>query len=77
MSDEPRADARDVPREFGRCQGWVWALADGDRERAALVAYHIAMMSDGLAAERSRPPLPFHPAPSPISPSGLSIAQAP
>jgi hypothetical protein len=41
--------------------GLVRAVADGDGERAALVACHIAMMPDGLAAERSRPPLPFRP----------------
>jgi hypothetical protein len=31
--------------------GLVRAVADGDGERAALVAYHIAMMSDGLTAD--------------------------
>jgi hypothetical protein len=57
MTQEPHADARDMfvvhamfRREFGLMPGLVRAVAAGDSARAALVADHIALMSDGLAA---------------------------
>jgi Hemerythrin HHE cation binding domain len=57
MTHEPRADARDMfvvhamfRREFGLMPGLVPAVAAGDSARAALVADHVALMSEGLAA---------------------------
>jgi len=57
MTQEPRADARDMfvvhamfRREFGLMPDLVRAVAAGDSARAALVADHVALMSEGLAA---------------------------
>jgi Hemerythrin HHE cation binding domain len=57
MTLEPHADARDMfvvhamfRREFGLMPGLVRAVAAGDSARAALVADHVALMSEGLAA---------------------------
>jgi hypothetical protein len=54
---ESVADARDMSvvhamfrREFGLMPGLVRAVAAGDSARAALVAGHVALMSEGLAA---------------------------
>jgi hemerythrin-like domain-containing protein len=56
MTTESLADARDMAvvhtmfrRQFGLMPGLVRAVAAGDSTRAALVADHIVMMSDGLA----------------------------
>jgi hemerythrin-like domain-containing protein len=56
MTTEPLADARDMAvvhamfrNQFGLMPGLVRAVAVGDSTRAALVADHIVMMSDGLA----------------------------
>lgn len=57
MTLEPHADARDMfvvhamfRREFGLMPGLVRAVAAGGTGRAALVADHVALMSEGLAA---------------------------
>jgi hypothetical protein len=57
MTLEPHADARDMfvvhamfRREFGLMPGLVRAVAAGDSARAALVADHVALMSEGPAA---------------------------
>jgi hypothetical protein len=64
--DEPPADARDMAaahrmfrREFGAMPDLIRAVADGDRERAALVADHIALVSSVL--EHHRSPVPIMP----------------
>ena len=55
--DEQRADARDMfvvhamfRREFGLMPGLVRAVTAGDTTRAAMVADHVALMTEGLEA---------------------------
>lgn len=55
--DEPRADARDMfvvhkmfRREFRLMPDLVRAVAPGDAARAAVVADHVALINEGLAA---------------------------
>ena len=55
--DESRADARDMfvvhtmfRREFGLMPGLVRAVTPGDTARAAVVADHVTLMTEGLAA---------------------------
>jgi hypothetical protein len=57
MTAESHANARDMfvvhrmfRREFGLMPGLVRAVAPGDSVRSALVADHVALMSEGLAA---------------------------
>jgi hemerythrin-like domain-containing protein len=57
VSDEPLADARDMAvvhtmfrRELGLIPGLVRSVTAGDTTRAALVADHVALITEGLAA---------------------------
>src|SRR5215469_11180831 len=59
--DEPLADARDMftahtmfRREFGLMPGLVQAVTAGDTQRPALVADHIALVSDALSEHHAR-----------------------
>ncbi|EWM18085.1 hemerythrin domain-containing protein [Kutzneria sp. 744] len=55
MSDEPLADVRDMymahtmfRREIGLAAGLIRGVADGDVERAAIVADHLRIVDNGL-----------------------------